>query len=145
MLNEKDLIILNELRKDSKISSRSLAKRVGLPISTVYRRVKNMEEKGIITGYHASVDFEKIGKPVGVLILINLAEGKEFIPIDEIRNHLQKSGEIMDLMTLHGGSFDLMAKVRLSDLDSITPFLEKIRNIEGIEEVSCTIISQELE
>lgn len=143
MIDERNLIILNELRKNSKASSRSLAKKVGLPISTVYRRIKDMEKKGIITGYHASVDFEKVGKPVGALILINVAEGKDYIPIDKIKEELKNAGEIIEILTLEGGNIDVIAKVRLSSLKTLNPFLETIRSIEGIEEVSCAIICEE--
>ena len=144
MVDERDLIILSALRKDSKMSSRKLAKLVGLPTSTVYRCVRRMERDGIITGYHVAVDFEKIGKPVGVMIFVNVAEGKEYIPIAKIRQALKKHGEIMELLTVHGSEFDLVAKVRLDSLKSLTPFLERVRNIEGLEDVSCSIISQEL-
>ena len=89
-------------------------------------------------------DFKKIGKPVGVLILLNLTEGREYIPIDKVRQELKNIGEILEILTVHGGDFNLIAKVRLADLNTVTPFLENIRNIEGIEEVSCAIISQDL-
>jgi len=143
-MDEKDMIILAQLRKNAKLSSRALAKRVGLPISTVYRRIRKMEDAGVITGYHAEVDFDKIGKPVGILVMINLAEGREFIPIDKIKQELRRMGEILELMTVHGGNFDLLARVRLASLKTITPFLERVRNIEGIEEVSCVLVSEKL-
>ncbi len=143
-IDEKDMIILAQLRKNAKLSSRALAKRVGLPISTVYRRIRKMEDAGVITGYHVEVDFDKVGKPVGILVMINLAEGREFIPIDKIKQELRRMGEILELMTVHGGNFDLLARVRLASLKTITPFLERVRNIEGIEEVSCVLVSEKL-
>jgi Lrp/AsnC family leucine-responsive transcriptional regulator len=145
MVSERDIIILNELRRNAKLSSRSLAKKVGLPISTVYRRIKEMEENGIIKGYHAIVDFDKVGKPVGVLLLINLAEGREFIPIGQIKEELRKKGDLLQVLTVHGGEIDMIARVRLKSLNEITPFLEKIRDIEGIEEISCLIETEELD
>jgi DNA-binding Lrp family transcriptional regulator len=144
MMDERDLIILNALRMDSKVSTRSLARKVNLPVSTVYRRIKKMEEDGVITGYHAQVDFEKVGRPIGVMVLIDVAEGKEYAPMKEIKTALKKHGEINELLTVHGMDFDLVAKVRLDSLKSVTPFLERVRNIEGLEDVSCAIISQEL-
>jgi len=144
MLDERDLIILNELRKNAKLSSHSLAKKVGLPISTVHRRIKRMEKEGIIKGYYASVDFEKIGKPIEALILINLAEGKEYIPLDQIKKELKNIGEIMEILTLQGGNVDIIAKVRLPNLKNLSSFLETIRSLEGIEEVSCSIVAEEL-
>ena len=144
MIDERDLIILNELRKNAKISSRSLAKKVGLPVSTVYRRIKNLEQRGIIKGYHAEINFEKVGKPIASLVFINLAEGRDYMPIEKIKEELKQIGEIIEILTLQGGSFDLIAKVRLSDLKTLTPFMERIRQIEGIEEVSCSIINEEM-
>ena len=73
-------MIVKALEKDGKLSTRRLAKKVGLPISTVHRKVKKMEEQGIIKGYKAVIDHEKTGHPIPMLIFINLSESnpKEF-------------------------------------------------------------------
>ncbi|MEM5834868.1 MAG: Lrp/AsnC family transcriptional regulator [Candidatus Aenigmatarchaeota archaeon] len=144
MIDERDLIILNELRKNARLSSRALAKKVGLPISTVHRRIKRMEKEGIIKGYYAAIDFEKIGKPIEALILINLAEGREYIPLEQIKKELKGIGEIMEILVLQGGNIDLITKVRLPNLKNLSSFLENIRKLEGIEEVSCSIVAEEL-
>jgi DNA-binding Lrp family transcriptional regulator len=103
-----------------------------------------MEKEGIIKGYYASIDFEKIGKPIEALILINLAEGKEYIPLEQIKKELKNLGEIMEILTLQGGNVDIIAKVRLPNLKNLSSFLETIRSLEGIEEVSCSIVAEEL-
>ncbi|MEM5793914.1 MAG: Lrp/AsnC family transcriptional regulator [Candidatus Aenigmatarchaeota archaeon] len=144
MIDERDLFILNELRKNARLSSRALAKKVGLPISTVHRRIKRMEKEGIIKGYYAAIDFEKIGKPIEALILINLAEGREYIPLEQIKKELKGIGEIMEILVLQGGNIDLITKVRLPNLKNLSSFLENIRKLEGIEEVSCSIVAEEL-
>ena len=56
--------ILRELQQDARISFSELGRRVGLSSPAVAERVKKMEEAGIICGYHAKLDREKIGHPI---------------------------------------------------------------------------------
>jgi len=135
----KDRILLNELKKNAKCSSRSLAKRVGLPISTVYRRMKRLKERGIIKKYTIHIDYEKIGKPVQIFALINVEEG-EGITVKGIKNKIRKFGEVEEVLITHGWNFDLIVRSMLKSVKNISEFLERIRKIEGVEEVSSIIV-----
>lgn len=56
-----DKIILSELQKDARLSSAELAERVSLSTSPCWRRVKRLEDLKIIQGYHARIDYQKLG------------------------------------------------------------------------------------
>ncbi len=146
-MNKRDKLLIRELERNAKLSSRRLAMRVGLPISTTHRRVKNLEKQGIIKGYRAIIDYEKTDRPIPMLAFINVAETtrkEKHVPISLIKHQLTKLPECYELLDVKGGNWDLIVKARLSSLKETTSFLEKLRKIKGIEEVSSTIITEEI-
>ena len=69
MLDDKDRAILNELEKDSRRSTKSIAKDLNIPRATVHERIRRMMERGIIKGFTVVPDFGKLGEPVTAFIL----------------------------------------------------------------------------
>lgn len=65
-----DIKIIEELAKNSKITCKDLSDRVNLSIPRVYERTKKLEERGIIAGYHAKIDLEKLGYEIHAFILV---------------------------------------------------------------------------
>ncbi len=146
-MDEKDEAIIRILERSAKLSSRAIAKRVGLPISTVHRRIKNMEREGVITGYQALIDYEKTKRPISALVLVNLAEvlsGKGHIPKKDIISRLERFPEIDEITDVQAANFDLTIKARLVSMKELSVFAEELRSIEGIEEVSVAIITEEI-
>ncbi len=72
-----DRKILSLLQSDSRTTMQELADKVGLSISPCHRRVKLLEERGVITRYIATVDQKSLGLHVSVFISIKLARQKE--------------------------------------------------------------------
>ena len=60
-LNDTDVKILKSLLEDARFSSRQIAKNVGVSVGTVLSRIKKMEDDGLIRGYSAILDHEKLG------------------------------------------------------------------------------------
>ena len=58
-MDEKDELILQALEKNAKLSSRNIAEKIGLPISTVHRRIRKLEQDGVIKSFRAIIDYEK--------------------------------------------------------------------------------------
>ena len=71
-MDVKDRQIIRELQKDGRLTNQELAERVNLSPSPCLRRVRNLEESGVIKGYTALVDQKAIGVPVTVFIRIRL-------------------------------------------------------------------------
>jgi len=145
-MDEKDEAIIRVLERKAGLSSRSLAKMVGLPISTVHRRVKKLEREGVIIGYKALVNYEKTTMPIGAFLLINLAEvisGRGHIPKKDIITALRKFEEIEEIIEVQATHFDLAIRARFQSLRKLSAFIEELRSIEGIEEVSSAIIAEE--
>ncbi|MBI1764153.1 MAG: Lrp/AsnC family transcriptional regulator [Acidobacteria bacterium] len=72
ILDEIGWKILRELQENARISFAELGRRVNLSIPAVTERVRRLEDAGIITGYHAEVDAEKIGLPITAFIRMNI-------------------------------------------------------------------------
>lgn len=133
-MDAKDLQILQELQKDGRLSNADLADRVALSPSPCLRRVRQLEERGVIEGYTAIVNQQACGLPLTVFIQIRLnhhstqaAQGFE--------RAIQTIGEIMDchLMT---GETDYMLRVVVGSLEAYEQFvrnrLHPIPNIASI-------------
>jgi Lrp/AsnC family leucine-responsive transcriptional regulator len=74
-LDEISYRILFELQCDARLSYSEIGRRVGLSAPAVTERVRRMEEAGLITGYHAAVDPEKLGLPITVFIQVTSQRG----------------------------------------------------------------------
>ena len=75
MIDEIDKQILMLLQVDGRLSNAAIAEAVGLTASSVYERVKKLENKGIITGYVAVVDAEALGKTITAFIRLTVGAG----------------------------------------------------------------------
>jgi len=148
MIDYRDKIIIQQLRKNAKLSSRALSKITGLPISTVHRRIKSLEKKGIIKGYRAVIDYEKIGIPIKILVFINVCEyadsyQKTEISTKKIFEKLKEIGEVVEIVMVEGKD-DIILKAVLRSLRDIPKFLDRIRNTPGIEEIDSCIVIEEV-
>ncbi|MEJ5327805.1 MAG: Lrp/AsnC family transcriptional regulator [Candidatus Bathyarchaeia archaeon] len=85
-LNETDKKILENLLADARLSSRQIAKNVGVSVGTVLSRVKKMEEDGLIKGYSAILDHQKLGYELTVVTEITVSKGK----LVEMENEVAK-------------------------------------------------------
>lgn len=77
LLDETGWNILRELQGNARLSYAELGRRVGLSSPAVMERVKRMEEAGIISGYHAEINLEKIGVPLMAFVRVANASSKE--------------------------------------------------------------------
>ena len=145
-MDKKNEAIIRILSRKAGLSSRTLSKMLKMPISTVHRRIKKLEREGIIQGYKAIINFEKTLWPIGTLLMVNLAEvipGKGHIPKKDILQSLSRFNEIEEIIEVQAAGFDLIIKARFESLKEQSNFVEELRCIEGIEEISSAIIIEE--
>jgi len=145
-LDKKSEAIIRILSRKAGLSSRTLSKMLKMPISTVHRRIKKLEREGIIQGYKAIINFEKTSWPIGTLLMVNLAEvipGKGHIPKKDILQSLSRFNEIEEIIEVQAADFDFIIKARFESLKEQSNFVEELRCIEGIEEISSAIIIEE--
>src|SRR3984893_8119153 len=129
-----DRKILSFLQSDGRITMAELADKVGLSVSPCHRRVKLLEERGVITRYIASVDQKSLGLHVSVFISIKLARQKEE-DLDRFAKAISKWDEALEryLMT---GNRDYLLRVGAADLSSYEAFLKnKLTRLDGIASI----------
>jgi DNA-binding Lrp family transcriptional regulator len=97
-LNETDKKILKSLLEDARFSSRQIAKNVGVSVGTVLSRIKKMEEIGIIKGYSAILDHEKLGYELTVVTEITVSKGR----LVEMENEIAKNPNVCGVYDVTG-------------------------------------------
>lgn len=135
-LEKADVLILDVLRDNARLSTREIAKLCGVPASSVYTRMKNMERNGIIEGYSAKVNKEKLGKKTVAYVLIRAKPGADQ---NDILEAAAKHEEVEDMAAI-AGSFDIIMKVRVEDTDHLSEFLFKnVRNFKSVAQTETLI------
>jgi DNA-binding Lrp family transcriptional regulator len=113
-LDSHDRAILRLLQEDARITNASLAEKVSLSESACLRRVKALEESGMIQGYTAIIDQQKAGYPVNVFVSITL-DRQSRPGMDAFENAVRDVPEVMEcyLMT---GEHDYLLRLVVQDL-----------------------------
>jgi Lrp/AsnC family leucine-responsive transcriptional regulator len=129
-----DRKILANLQADGRITMQELADKVGLSVSPCHRRVKLLENRGVITRYTALVDQKAIGLHVSVFISIKLVRQKEE-DLNRFARAISKWDEVLEcyLMT---GNRDYLLRVVAADLAAYEVFLKtKLTRLDGIASI----------
>lgn len=118
-----DLMILRELQDDGRLSIVDLAQRVGLSPSPCLRRVRHLEERGVIVGYRALLDAQAIGLGLQVFLSFRVTsyERKE---LDRLRAAIAAMPEVLASYNI-SGDFDAMLLVAIPDLAAFERFLHE--------------------
>ena len=74
---EADLVLVAELQRDARQTNRSLAKKAGLAPSTTLSRVRDLEQRGVLKGYHANVDLISLGRSLQAMVFVRLQPKSE--------------------------------------------------------------------
>ena len=126
-----DQHILRELQLNARLTNQELAQRVNLSPSPCLRRVRQLEQQGVITGYSAVVDQKACGFPITVFVRIALGR-HDTTTVAEFERRVREIDEIMDcfLMT---GQRDYLMRVVAASLEDYERFVrETIHTIPGI-------------
>jgi len=126
--------LLNSLQKNARLTNLELAKQVGLSASPCLRRVKTLEENGVITGYSAIINQNKVNLSVNVFVQVSLErQSEERLKIFEER--IMEYEEVMEayLMT---GEADYLLRIVVKDLQAYEKFLKNnLTQIKGIASI----------
>ena len=138
-LDETDVQILNLLQNDGRITNAELAKRVGLSPPSVLQRVRALEKAGLIRGYVALLDPERMGLRITALVMISLSLHQEQ-PIERFRRGIQEIPEIIECYHV-SGDFDFLLKVVVRDMRAYEVLLrEKLSKIKGIGKITTNFV-----
>ena len=121
ILDPIDRQLLAELQAEGRITNVELASRVGLTAPPCLRRVRALEESGVIRGYHAELDGARLGFAITVFAMVSLKSQAE----DALRgfeDHIRTLPEVRECHMLNG-EIDFILKIVARDLQSFQEFL----------------------
>jgi DNA-binding Lrp family transcriptional regulator len=128
-----DRRILERLQHDGRLSNADLAEQVGLSSSPCWRRVKALEEAGVIKGYAAQVDAKSVGLSVNVFVSVSLSTQNEKALKDFERAAAERP-EVMECYLMTGDS-DYLLRVVVPDLEAYERFVMDFTKIQGIAQI----------
>ena len=131
-LDKYDKHILNILQTHGKISNQELSERVGLSPSPCLRRVKALEDRGIIVNYRAIVDKKRVG--LGFMALVQISMDKHTTErFSVFEEEVKAIPEVLECLLITGQSADYQLKIVVKDLDEYQKILlHKITKISGV-------------
>ncbi|MEA2055722.1 MAG: Lrp/AsnC family transcriptional regulator [Candidatus Thermoplasmatota archaeon] len=131
MIDKKDQIILGELKKNSRNSTKTIASNVKIPRVTVHDRIQKMVDKGIIKSFTTVVDYKKTGLPSKVFIFVSFLHNTN-VSQRELANRIAKIQGICEVHII-SGEYDLLLKVRGESLEEIGKLVvDKLRELKGV-------------
>jgi len=129
-MDEKDEMILDELRKDGRQSTSRISKKLKIPRVTVHDRMQKMVKEGVISRIVAVPDYKKIGRPLTAFILIRYEPGA--VKQAEVARKVAALPGVTEVYIL-AGEWDLVAKVRGESLEGIGKMVvDRLREVGGI-------------
>lgn len=141
--DEIDRRILRELQRDGRIQNVDLAAKVGLSPSPCLRRVRMLEEAGVIERYVALLDASKIGVGLTVFARIWLT-GQDGETIDHFTREVSQLPQVVECH-LMAGDCDFLLRVVAADLDGYRAFqINHLTRIRGVQSVKTDIPMQRI-
>ncbi|WP_291989367.1 Lrp/AsnC family transcriptional regulator [Candidatus Accumulibacter sp. ACC007] len=139
-LDRYDWQILRVLQEDGRISNQDLADRIGLSPSPCLRRMRALEESGLITGYRALLDARKLGLSLMALIYISMDQHtpERFTGFDAA---IAEIPELLECLLITGQDADYQLKVVVRDMDAYQELLlNRLTRIPGVTGVHSSFV-----
>ena len=135
-----DRQILQVLQQEGRISNQELADRIGLSPSPCLRRVRALEEAGIVTGYRALLDAKALGYTLMALIYISM---DKHTPerFEHFEQEIRQLPEVLECLLVTGQDADYQIKVVVRDMDAFQELLlNRITRIQGVTGVHSSFV-----
>jgi DNA-binding Lrp family transcriptional regulator len=132
-LDEIDLRILTELQSDGRMTNVELASRVGISPPPCLRRVRALEEAGVITGYRALLDERKLGIEVVCFAFVHLASQAE-ADLAAFQERIRDWSLVRECWTL-SGDIDFILKCVAADLKAFQDFVADLTALPNVRNV----------
>jgi Lrp/AsnC family leucine-responsive transcriptional regulator len=139
-LDRTDRRILHELQLNARITNQELAERVGLSPSPCLRRVKQLEEAGLIKGYVTELAADKLG--LKLMALVQIAMDRHTPDrFERFESAVRALPQVLECIMITGQSADYQLKVLVRDMDEYQDFLlNKLTRIPGVSDVRSSFV-----
>ncbi|MEV8096718.1 Lrp/AsnC family transcriptional regulator [Kitasatospora sp. NPDC085879] len=141
-MDEIDLRILRELQEDGRLTNQELAQRVGLTASPCMRRVRQLEQDGVIRGYRAVLDPEAVGR--GFEVLVSVEVKRDRLAVEAFEAALQDIPDVVEAYRLFGSPGCLL-RIAVTDIGAYERlWIDRLTSLSGITEVNSQIIMKRI-
>jgi len=134
-LDETDVKVLKALTEDARLSSRQIAKQCKISIGTVLSRIKKMEEEGVIKGYTALLDQEKLGYELTVVTEITVSKGR----LLEMENEIARIPNVCCVYDLTGLS-DAAIIAKFKNREELSKFTKRLLSLPFVERTNTHVV-----
>ncbi len=144
--DKKDKAILNVLYRNSRLSCREISRRTGIPVMTVLKRMKRMEEEGAILEYTIRVNPLKLGFLVRAYVLVGLDYryiNKLKLTQQDVAEEIIKLPEVSVADLVTGPERDILLKLKAGSIEDLNEILDRIRLINGVHSTDTRTILYE--
>ena len=143
LLDHHSQLILAELQRDARLTVQQISEAVGLSATPCWKRIKEMESLGVITGYTALVDRAKIVLKLAVVVEVNLSQHSEDL-VQRFEQAVAISPQIVRCLSTTGQS-DYIMTVLVADIKVYERFLhDTIFKLPGVTHVRSSIVLKEV-
>jgi DNA-binding Lrp family transcriptional regulator len=134
-LDEIDVKILKTLTIDARLSSRQIARQCDVSIGTVLSRMKKMEKEGIIRGYSALLDHERLGYELTVVSEITVSKGR----LLEVENEIARLPNVCCVYDLTG-LIDAVIVAKFKNREELSRFTKRLLAIPYVERTNTHVV-----
>jgi Lrp/AsnC family leucine-responsive transcriptional regulator len=138
-LSETDRRILRLLQREGRITASELARRTEMAESSCLRRMRLLEEGGVITGYRAVVDQKEVGLPITAIVMVATNQRTE-TDREMFLDAIAKEPQIVTCAAI-SGSHDFMLEVKVADIEELSELtLRRILGLPSVNSLSSSIV-----
>jgi Lrp/AsnC family transcriptional regulator, leucine-responsive regulatory protein len=132
-----DRALLTALARDGRASYTELAEKVGLSVSAVHQRVRRLEQRGLITGYHAAIDARGLG--LGLTAFVSITP----IDVAQADDAPARLAHLPAIEACHSvaGAESYILKVRVGSPDALEALLQEIRAAANVSTRTTVVLS----
>ena len=134
-IDDVDRKILSELLRDCRRSYRSLARRAGVSVGTVLSRIRKLEKAGVIRGYSALLDHEKLGYQLTVLAEITVLKGK-LLEMEEAIGRLPNTCAVYDVT----GLTDALVIAKFHTREELSKFTKNLLSMPFVDRTNTHVV-----
>ncbi len=135
MIDDKDLVIINMLKENARTPYSEIARKLGISEVAVMKRVKKLENSGVIRKYTVIVDYKKLGYNMVSITGLEVKPEYLFSAVEEL-----KRKEYVVFLALTSGDHSIIAKIIARDHQELSQLHREIENIPGVYNVRPAII-----
>ena len=135
-IDDKDIMIINELTLNARESASNIADSIGMSVPAVTERIKKLQDSGVIESFSINLNHNKIGMDVSAFITI-ISESSEFF--EEVVNKANANLSVLNCYTTTGSGSHILY-VRTKNTDSLEKLLREIQSWPGVKRTETQLV-----